>query len=107
MSRISDLSSRDLCGNIFEPNPPGVGPYTDDELDVIIDYMREYRAKLKADNAARIARGWPPLRTLTVSQNEEIERRVEAKAAERAALKRDPRQLDLEEALAASAGDAE
>ena len=74
---------------------------------MIIDYMREYRAKLKADNAARIARGWPPLRTLTVSQNEEIERRVEAKAAERAALKRDPRQLDLEEALAASAGDAE
>jgi len=81
---------------------------------VIIDYMREYRAKLEADNAARIARGWPPLRTLTVSQNEEIERRVEAKAAQRAAKaaerkrsKVDLRHLDLEEALAASAGDAE
>jgi len=32
MSRISDLSSRDLCGNIFEPNPPGVGPYTERSL---------------------------------------------------------------------------
>ena len=31
----------------------------------------------------------------------------ETKAAKRAARKRDPRQLDLEEAIAASAGDAE
>ena len=32
MSRISDLFSRDLLGNLSEPNPPGVGPYTERSL---------------------------------------------------------------------------
>src|SRR5262249_18246720 len=54
----------------------------------IIAYMREYKAKREADNAARIARGLPPLKTinsLTVAQAEERERKAAAKAAEREA----------------------
>lgn len=101
-----------------------MGPWTEEELDEIIAYMREWRAKREADNAARIARGLPPLKTigmLTVAQAEERERKAAVKAAEREAKtaakaaraaerecsKVDPRQLDLEEAMAASAGDAE
>src|SRR5262249_33681757 len=122
MSRISELFGRQLI-EYTDDGDCICRPYTEEELDEIIKYLRERRAKREADNAARIARGLPPLKTigtLTVSQAEERERRAAVKAAEREAKaaskaakaaerkrsKVDPRQLDFEEAMAASAGDA-
>jgi len=85
----------------------------------MIAYFKGVRAKWEADNAAAIARVLPPLRPPWnwtkkppwVEKQEakaaEREAKAAAKAMKRAARKRDPRQLDFEEAIAASAGDAE
>ena len=56
------------------------------------------------------ARGLPPIPpplSWTKAQVGTREAQAAAKAARRAARKRDPRLLDLEEAIAASTGDAE
>jgi hypothetical protein len=113
MSRISELFSRDILND---------KPHTDEELQEIITYLKGVRLKWEADNAAAIARGLPPLKPpwnwtkkspwVEKQEAKAAEREAKAaakaaKAAERKRSKVDPRQLDLEEAIAASAGDAE
>jgi len=104
MSEISELFSR----NVLER------PHTDEELERIIAHLREQRKAA----AERIAQGLPPQRPKTAEQIErerariaareakEAEREAKAKAkAEKAAAKvakRDPRQVDLEEAIVAT-----
>jgi hypothetical protein len=89
-------------------------PHTNEELDRIIAYMREYRARAAADDAFRAAKGLSPRKAVKLAEFEERERRVAAKAAKaeakakakaekasaKAAAKRDPAQTDLEEAIA-------
>ena len=83
MSRISDLFAQDVLNK----------PHTDEELAEIIAYLREARARYQTG---------APRFNLTEAQIAEREAKAAAKAAkaaERDARKRDPRQLDLEEAI--------
>jgi hypothetical protein len=116
MSEISELFDRDVLNK----------PHTNEEIDRIIAWIREYRARMAADEALRKAQGFAPRRLVKYPEFEERERRAAAKEAERAAkakakaekdaakaaakaekaakvaAKRKPRQIDLEEAIAAT-----
>jgi hypothetical protein len=72
-------------------------PHTEEELDRIIAYMREHFARVAADDAFRAAKGLGPRKAFKLAEFEE--RGVAAKAA-KAAAKRNPAQIDLEEAIA-------
>ena len=82
MDTIAELFRRNILGK----------PHSDEELTEVVKELRERRRQLMLEKEAKA---------------KERKRKAAAAAAERAARKRDPRQLDLEEALAASAGDAE
>ena len=81
----------DTIAELFRRNIHGK-PYSDEELMEVVKELRERRRQLMLEKEAKA---------------KERKRKAAAAAAERAARKRDPRQLDLEEALAASAADTE
>jgi len=113
VSRLGELFSREI----------GYGDdlklvcYTDEELEEVIAAIRQWWIKQKTLEAARIAQGLPPRKKHPkVAEIAERQRKAAAKAAEReakaaakaakaaerTARKRDPRQLDLVEAIAAT-----
>jgi arsenate reductase-like glutaredoxin family protein len=81
MDTIAELFRRNILAK----------PYSDEELTEVVKELRERRRQLMLEKEAKA---------------KERKRKAAAAAAERAARKRDPRQLDLE-ALAVSAGDTE
>jgi hypothetical protein len=91
--------------DLFSRNPLDA-PHTAEELDQIIAYFRDHRAKQAADDAMRAAKGLPVRKTIkprSIAQQEERDRKAAVKAAKVAERKRpkvDPRQIDLEEAIA-------
>jgi hypothetical protein len=107
MSEISELFDRDVLAK----------PHTDEDLDRIIAWICEFRARLAADDALRAAQGFAPRKHRKLPEFEERDRKLAAKAAEREAkakakaekaaaraAKRKPAQRDIEEAIADAAG---